>query len=99
MPKITKATVKSFIKKNQGNLFINVKSEFDGMTDGCERRNAGFVPAKETWDHLINTLGVQGAWFVDSRNSFRAYEDETFAGIDVYNCCGSFVLAVKKGGK
>lgn len=36
MKKITKATFKSFIKKNEGNLFIQTKSYFDGSIDGTE---------------------------------------------------------------
>lgn len=42
MKKITKSTFKSFLKKNEGNLFIQTKSYFDGMVDGCE-----YVPSSE----------------------------------------------------
>ena len=43
MAKITKATVKSFIKKNIDDMYINVRSSFDGMTDGLESNKlAGF---------------------------------------------------------
>lgn len=40
--KITLTTVKKFVKDNADKLFINVKSSFDGMTDGCESRHNGF---------------------------------------------------------
>jgi hypothetical protein len=95
--KITLATVRSFIKKNSENLFINVKSSFDGMTDCCESRNDGFTKAIATDEHREHQLGVSGAWFVGcSRDYFDAYEDATFTGIKVFNSCGSFILAIKK---
>ena len=37
MTKATIATLKSFIKKNQGKLYIKKKSSFDGMTDCAHR--------------------------------------------------------------
>ena len=96
MKKITKATLKSFVKKNKGQLFINVTSSFDGMTDGCESVKGGFRP-EQTTDFEKNTLGVKGIWLVgSSRDYFRPYNDEGFEGIEVYNCCGRFVVAVKK---
>lgn len=95
--KITRATVKSFINKNSSNLFLNVKSSFDGMTDGCERHNGGFQEAKKTTEHQDNTLGVAGAWFVgDSRDYFTSFSNEIFEGVEVSNSCGHFILAVKK---
>ena len=33
MARITLATVKSFMKKNEGKLFVKAKSSFDGMVD------------------------------------------------------------------
>lgn len=46
-----------------------------------------------------NTLGYRGIWLVNhSRDSFRPYEDEEFTGINVYNCCGQFNVAIRKGG-
>ncbi len=98
--KITLTTVKSFIKKNRKDLFINVKSSFDGMTDGCEPRKDGFIFASTEKQDTCreNTLGVAGAWFVfQSRDYFKPYSDDKFEGIEVSNACGHFILAVKKG--
>ena len=97
MSKITKATFKSFLKKNAGNLLINSKSSFDGMYDCVmPSGDTSFVkarPADRTWD---NNLGIQGVWLVDgSGNSFRSYERDGVKGIEVYNCCGNFIVAVK----
>jgi hypothetical protein len=93
--KITLATVKSFIKKAGDNLHILRCSAFDGMEDGVRSTgNTEFVKATRG---TINkdTLGVAGAWFVGgSRNSFTAYNDGQFHGIKVWNCCGTFTLAV-----
>lgn len=97
--KITKATFKSFVNKNRASLFVNVTSSFDGMTDCCESRNGGFREAKV--DPLKNaeghTLGVNGIWLVgQSRDYFTAYESAIFTGIEVYNSCGCFIVAVRK---
>lgn len=94
--KITLATVKAFIKANRENLFINVKRQFDGMVDGEVSKNLGYLPAEETTEHLENTLGIRGAWFVgSSRDGFQAIEEDGFEGIKVFNACGAFILAIK----
>ncbi len=96
MAKITKATVKSFIKKNIDDMYINVRSGFDGMTDGLESRNQGFVKAEVDEDHSKNTLGIKGAWFVNGgRDYFTAYEKDGLKGIEVANSCGYFTLAIR----
>ena len=96
MSKITRATFKSFLRKNQGNLFINIQSRFDGMTDMVESRNGGFVPATSADWHTDSNCGIQGACLVGgSRNLFSLYENNGFHGIEVYNCCGQFVVATK----
>lgn len=94
--KITLATVKSFIRKTE-NLYINQRSRFDGMVDGImANENPGFDKALPTDAHKSYTHGVHGAWFVgQSRDYFTAYDDGTFQGIAVSNCCGSFILATK----
>lgn len=95
--KITLATVKSFINKNANSLYINVKSSFDEMTDCCESRNDGFGKAISETEMIENTMGVCGSWFVgSSRDYFNAFENETLTGIEVYNSCGHFVIAVQK---
>jgi len=94
--KITMATVKSFIRKSGDNLYVNIKTEFSGMSDGCEQNHKGFYKAVKSTFHKQD-LGVSGAWIVgSSRDYFQKYEDETFTGIKVSNCCGRFILAVKK---
>jgi len=93
--KITRATVKSFIKKNFDGLYINVKSDFDGMTDGLETRHGGFKKAES--DDGEHCLGVKDAYFVGGKGEyFYEYEDDTMKGIRVSNCCGRFILAIKK---
>jgi len=94
--KITLATLKSFIRKNSDDLYINVRSSFDGMTDGLEYYKNGFSKAEKTNEFESNTLGISGAWLVGgSRNHFSAYNENGFEGIRVSNCCGSFILAVR----
>ena len=94
--KTTKATIKSFVRKNNGNLFINVRYSFDGMVDGCTTRNDGFVKVESTTDHTDHTLGVVGAWLVNgSRDYFTPYNKNGYIGYEISNCCGNFILAVK----
>lgn len=100
--KITAATFKSFVKKNAEQLHINIQSKFDGMTDGVERQKEGFTPAtKNDWSTAeyiaAHTLGYVGIWLVgSSRDHFNSFENERFTGIQVYNACGSFVVATPK---
>jgi len=94
--KITLATIKSFIRKNEDKLFINVKSSFDGMIDGCAYYNDGFKKANKTNENLRNTAGVNGAWFVNgSRDYFTPYNENGYTGYSISNCCGHFILATK----
>ncbi len=95
--KITKATFKSFLRKNAGNLFIQCRSSFDGMYDSVMPvENPQFVPAVQEARFHENNQGIQGVWIVgQSGNSFHKYEKDGYTGIAVYNCCGSFIVATK----
>ena len=95
MKKITLAGLKSFIRKHKENLFIKVKSDFDGMTDGVE-------PVKMNWRKVDPesvdfsneyTLGIAGVWLVgSSRDRISMSTDGDF--ISVYNCCGHWCLSL-----
>ena len=93
MAKTTLATIKSFIKKNEGNLYIKNLSNFDGMTDGIEQvKNPSFMRASKS--DCKNSHGAQGAWFVgNSRDYFKDYLDGDYEGYEISNCCGSFIIA------
>jgi hypothetical protein len=44
-----------------------------------------------------HTLGINGVWLVgDGRDYFYPYDDDVMTGLRVNNCCGSFILAIKK---
>ena len=96
--KVTKATFKSFRKKNEGNLWIKCKSNYDGMVDGVTfNSDPTFKPCQSADGFSDYNLGINGVWLVGgSRDWFKVYEENGFEGIAVSNCCGSFVLAVKK---
>ena len=97
MKKITTATLKSFVRKNSDQLFINVKSSFDGQVDGCEPCHGGFKAAVKSEIQEKHTLGFKGIWLVSgSRDYFKAYSENGFEGIEVSNCCGHFIVAVRK---
>jgi hypothetical protein len=95
--KITKATLKSFVKKNLPNLLISKRSSFDGMVDGVvASSDKSFQPIRLGAGHIENTLDIHGVWLVgSSRDYFTAYDDGRFKGIEVSNSCGWFILGVK----
>lgn len=98
--KITKASFKSFLKKNKGNLFILNESHFDGMQDMVVNKdNPQWLPLQEKPDSrcVENDLGYKGIYLVNgSRDTFEDFQDANgMKGISVYNCCGSFIVAVK----
>ena len=98
--RITLATIKSFIKKNRANLYINQKSRFDEMIDCVTSTGNDDFELAQVPDVRSNhkeCLGIKGAWFVfNSRDYFKKYEDNKFTGFEVSNCCGSFILAIPK---
>ena len=99
MKKITRATFKGFVKKNMDSLVIDVRSSFDGMIDGLNwDKEHGFKKVELTEDHESHTLGINGVWLVgNSRDHFQAYDDGTYHGIAVSNCCGYFTVATPIG--
>jgi hypothetical protein len=100
--KITLSTIKSFIKKNEGNLWINILSDFNSQSDCVESVKTGWAKAtKDTTQskdssYYEATMGINGAWFVrGGRDSFNPYNENGFSGYEVFNSCGSFLLAIK----
>jgi hypothetical protein len=97
MKKIALSTIKSFIRKNEGKLYIMKQSEFDSMSDCVTNIDNSKFTLCESDNKHENTKGIKGAWFVgDSRDYFTPYNENGFMGYGVYNCCGSFVLAIKQ---
>jgi hypothetical protein len=99
MKKATRATLKSFVRKNRSNLLISVSSRFDGMQDGVrETENDGFTPALDACQsHTDHNLNVQGIWLVGGgRDWISRFETETHEGLEVTNSCGSFAVAIAK---
>src|ERR1035437_5629219 len=106
MSKVTRATFKSFLKKNDGKLLIKRTSNFDGMYD-CVMQNTmpaendGFVELRKTYvegsQFDENNLGYCYIWLTrGSANYFTPYSDSSGrTGFTVDNCCGSFTVAVK----
>lgn len=96
--RITLATIKSFINKRRDRLYVSTRSSFDGMTDCVETcAYQGFEAARESSNPHSNNMGIEGVWFVfGSRDYFEVYEDNAFIGFTVWNCCGKFIVAVRK---
>lgn len=95
MSKITLATFKKFVRENKENLLIRVKSRFDGMVDGViDNEDKCFASIRERSDLKEYTLGIFGVWLVKSSGDyFTPYNKDGLTGIEVYNCCGTFILA------
>ena len=97
--KITKSTLKSFVNKNCGNLYIKSLSRFDGMVDMVTNTESPNwrLAEKSTHESYKNyDLGYKGIYCVHgSGNSFKKYNDGEFEGIEVYNCCGCFIVGKK----
>ena len=93
--KATMATVKAFIKNNRDALLIDCESSFDGMVDGVRGcANRGFTKALPA-EMSSHTFGVHGAWFVgSSRDYITPFRKDGVEGYRIYNCCGSFNLAI-----
>jgi hypothetical protein len=96
--KITLASFKSFVRKNAGRVMVQVRSRFDS-SDDCVRctQEDTFTEALRSDRFDAHNLGISGIWLVlGGRDYFTPYSDEQNEGIRVWNCCGSFVLAVRK---
>jgi len=94
--KVTRATLKSFIKKNREKLLVSEKSCFDPMEDGVRScADKGFYPATSSYVAHDCTYGVAGVWVVGGgRDCITPFEKDGLKGFEVYNCCGSFAVAI-----
>jgi hypothetical protein len=100
MSKITLATFKSFIRKNK-NIHIMTHRQFDGMVDGCvDNLTKTFNPIVLNERHAQHTLNIAGLWLVlGGGDRFYPYLDDSFKGITVTNCCGSYTIAIPNQGE
>lgn len=100
MAKATIATLKSFLKKNDGKIYVYNSSSFDGMFDMVQD-NPGATwrlsPHKYNPDDK-NYLGHKHWIYCVGRGGdiVTPYCKDGFTGFEVYNCCGSFVVAIKE---
>lgn len=95
--RIGRVQIRKFIKDNEGNLFIKVTSEFDGMIDGSRTYNNSIEPAKKAKEKTEHNEGIEGLYLVCGGDDyFTPYSDETYEGYKWYNCCSSGLLLRKK---
>jgi hypothetical protein len=81
--KITKATLKSFAKKNKNNLFIKILSQFDGMVDCVMPIDHPTSSKVDDYEATLERYLVGS-----SRDYIIAIEN----GFEVSNCCGHFQI-------
>jgi len=99
MTKITRATIKSFIKREakNGNLYVKQESTFDGMVDCVMPTADNFRKVDTINEDDKNTLGIAGFWLVGgNRDYYKKYEDGKYTGYEVSNPCGSCLIAIPK---
>lgn len=97
MKKITRASLKSFIKKNEKNLFVMSLSSFDGMVDCVMPTDDTMRKVESVNFDDEHSFGLRGLWLVGhSDDYFEAWEGERYVGIKIYNCCGSSIIATTK---
>lgn len=92
---ITAITVRSFVKRNEGKVFIKKTAEFDGMTDCVEQIMDNWHEAKYCLD-IRRGIGLQGVYIIDGRTYYYAYEDSEFVGYRYSNCVERGIIAVKR---
>ena len=97
--KPTKATFKSFIRKNKDRLYVKEVSRFNDMVDGVDEVNGEWQKVKTV--DLERLKGdyeiIKGVWLVgDGRDYFDYYEDKEYKGIRLFNSCGRSIVAIKK---
>jgi hypothetical protein len=96
--KVTLATLKSFLKKNEGNLLFKEHSRFDGMQDMVvQNEQSAFKPLVGKFDpEDESSLGYQyQIWCVrGGRDRFTRMTsaDGKYEGIHCYNDCGSWTV-------
>ncbi len=77
-------------------LYIKVCSDFDGMVDCVVSVKEEFSPVVASERCQDHNYGIQGAWFVHgSRDYCSTFNNGSFEGYEVSNCCGSFIIAKK----
>lgn len=92
---ITAITVRSFVKRNEGKVFIKKTAEFDGMTDCIEQISDNWHEAEYCLD-IRRGIGLQGVYIIDGRTYYYAYEDSEFVGYRYSNCVERGIIAVKR---
>lgn len=95
--KITLATLKAFIARNEGKLYINHLSAFDGMEDMVTQHKDSRFEKVTKIDSEDCELRINRFWIVGiGRDYYKMFEDDNFIGIETYNSCGHAVVAIKK---
>ena len=95
--RITLTTLKAFARSNKDRIYAKVESDFDGMTDSVTGVLDDFEKTEILEPSNYCRTGIRKIYTVyGNRNYCEFWEDENFAGINVYNCCGNSILAVKK---
>lgn len=97
--KITRSTIKSFIKNNFDNLYIATLSRFNGMidcVDQCNDQTFNKVELDKRERFNDSSLTIKNAYFVKGRDYFTKFNKNGFVGYEIWNCVGCFILAIKE---
>lgn len=95
--KITKATLKSFIKKNLNNILVGYKSSFNSMSDMIEETKCNFSKLNiDKYDEKKSTLGLFNLHLHVDRLYIENFETSEYKGYNVYSCCGEYNIVIVK---
>lgn len=94
MKKATIATVKSFVKKNYGDIYS--KSTYDHNDNNGHYDDKKFIHNSYSDNHPEYKIGLSNVWIVSDKNFVQPYDDAEYAGYRVSNCCRTFIVAIKK---
>ena len=91
--KITRATLKSFIKRNLGSLYLDIVNDHSGYSIFEPK---GFQVAKEETKSSDHNLGIVGLWTTITGDELTLFEDDKYVGIKIRSVVVNNVIAVKK---
>lgn len=94
--RFTRASLRKFCRIHKDHLYVQQLAHFDGMTDCVERRQDTFRKVESINFSDEHKMGISGVWLVGrGRDYFKPFSDGfAFCGVECFNSCGSFVLAI-----
>jgi hypothetical protein len=95
--KITKTTLKSFLKEFSGKLYIKESAKFSIDSDCNVSKDNEFIKVLNTPNFYNSYIKLDGVLIYSVGNNFMEFfENSEFYGIKVSHCSGRVIVAIKK---